>query len=233
MLTTSPISLAEAGIDIPQDLLPAGIADRLRKFATEYCDQEGGCHGPDHSLRVEETALFIGAQMNARQDHLQAAAILHDIGRRFETVSQGAVCHAEKGAEMAYEVLGDCGIAPNDISAICHAIVSHRFRGTNIPESLEARILFDADKLDSIGAIGIGRAFLFAGQIGSRLHNGSRDISGTTSYSTDDTAYREFKVKMCKVKERMLTPIGKQLAQERHDFMEIFFRRLEREIFGS
>ncbi|MEN8256445.1 MAG: HD domain-containing protein [Thermodesulfobacteriota bacterium] len=235
MLTpTANISIAETETDQQtQALLPPEIAHKLQRIAKEYCDEEGGCHGPDHSLRVEETALFIGARMGGRQDILQASAILHDIGRRFETSSQGAICHAEKGAEMSHDILTNCGLVAHDISAICHAIRSHRFRGTNIPETLEAQIIFDADKLDSIGAIGIGRAFLFAGQIGSRLHNGSRDISGTKSYSTEDTAYREFKVKMCKVKDRMLTPVGKQLAIERHDFMKIFFRRLEREIFGS
>lgn len=212
-------------------LSPEQVAS-LRRIARDYCDAEGGCHGPDHSLRVEETALFIGARMGARLDILQAAAILHDIGRGLETTSQGLLCHAEKGAEMARAILTEQGLDADTTQAICHAIDSHRFRGTSIPTSLEARILFDADKLDSIGAIGIGRAFLFAGQIGARLHNGSRDISGTKSYSTEDTAYREFKVKMCRVKERMLTPVGRQLAQERHAFMEIFFQRLETEIFG-
>ncbi len=233
-ITTTNIPFPETVLDHHSEaLLPEDIFNQLQKISKEYCDEEGGCHGPDHSLRVEETALFIGERMGARLDILQAAAILHDIGRRFETSSQGAICHAQRGAEMAREILAQCGLIKNDIEAICHAIRCHRFRGTDIPKSLEAQILFDADKLDSIGAIGIGRAFLFAGQIGSRLHNGSRDISGTQSYSTDDTAYREFKVKMCKVKDRMLTPLGKQLAIERHDFMEIFFRRLEREIFGS
>lgn len=233
MLSTPAISLASSEIDLAQPELHPEIVGKLRRIAKDFCDEEGGCHGPDHSLRVEETALFIGARMGARQDVLQAAAILHDIGRRFETDSQGALCHAEKGAEMARDILTGCDLSKPDITAICHAICCHRFRGTNVPETLEARIIFDADKLDSIGAIGIGRAFLFAGEIGARLHNCNRDISGTKSYSTEDTAYREFKVKMCKVKERMLTSIGKQLAIERHDFMEIFFKRLEREIFGS
>jgi uncharacterized protein len=224
--------LAALKNDLAQPSLAPELLAALRRIAGDYCDAEGGCHGPDHSLRVEQTALFIGAGMGARLDILQAAAILHDIGRRYETTSQGQLCHAEKGAEMAAAILAELGMDADTTQEICHAIGSHRFRGTNIPTSLEARILFDADKLDSIGAIGIGRAFLFAGQIGARLHNGSRDISGTKSYSTNDTAYREFKVKMCRVKERMLTPVGRQLAQERHDFMEIFFQRLETEIFG-
>lgn len=226
------MSLAELKIDLPPTALPLEVAGELRLIAKDFCDEEGGCHGPDHSVRVEKTALFIGAEMGARLDILQASAILHDIGRRYETVSQGTICHAAKGAEMSRHILAKLGISAIDNKAICDAIDSHRFRGRNIPTSLESKILFDADKLDSIGAIGIGRAFLFAGQLGAKLHNGSRDISGTKSYSMEDTAYREFKVKMCKVKDRMITSIGKQLADERHNFMEIFFRRLETEIFG-
>ncbi|MCI5224512.1 MAG: phosphohydrolase, partial [Candidatus Electrothrix sp. AR4] len=95
------------------------------------------------------------------------------------------------------------------------------------------KIIFDADKLDSIGAIGIGRAFLFAGQIGARLHNAEIDPAQTDSYSTEDTAYREFQVKMSKVRDQMLTPVGQGLALRRHEFMETFFVELHREIYGS
>ena len=93
---------------------------------------------------------------------------------------------------------------------------------------------YDADKLDSIGAVGIGRAFLFAGQAGAKLHNESDvDVLACKPYSTEDTAYREFKFKMSKVKDRMLTPEGRRLAAERHRFMEFFFERLERETKGA
>jgi len=103
-----------------------------------------------------------------------------------------------------------------------------------MPQTLEAKILYDADKLDSIGAVGIGRAFLFAGQTGARLHNESDvDILACKPYSKEDTAYREFKFKMSKIKDRMLTPEGKRLAAERHNFMEVFFERLERETKGA
>lgn len=206
---------------------------KLRELAKNYCDSEGGCHGPDHALRVEKTAIYIGRQMGARLDILAAGAILHDIGRRKETSLKGALCHAVYGAELARPILQNLDFAPDDIEAICTTIISHRYRGENIPQSLEAKILFDADKLDSIGAIGIGRAFLFAGEIGAVLHNSSTDISGTKSYTSDDTAYREFKVKMCHIKERMITPLGRELALERHAFMEIFFNRLDKEFFGS
>lgn len=210
--------------------LNADIASDLRRIAADYCDAEGGCHGPDHALRVEKTALYIGRHMGARPDILAASAILHDIGRREETSRKGGICHAVHGAELARPILKKFHFSEHDIDAISHAISCHRYRNDHLPQTAEARILFDADKLDSIGAIGIGRAFLFAGEIGAKLHN--RNLSGTQSYTIEDTAYREFKVKMCKIKDRMLTPIGKKLAQERHSFMEVFFNRLDQEFFG-
>jgi uncharacterized protein len=210
--------------------LGRNLTERLLKILTGYCDQEGGCHGPDHAARVHRMALWIGKEMGADLKVLSAAALLHDVGRRDETRSRGKVCHAGKGAELARVILGELGLGPAMIEKVVHCIAAHRYRSDEKPYSLEAMILFDADKLDSIGAIGIGRAFLFAGEIGARLHNDTGVIEGTEAYSVEDTAYREFKVKMSRIKDGLLTPIGRQLAQERHQFMEMFFARLENEI---
>lgn len=208
------------------------LIDQLRQVSEKFCREEGGSHGPDHSERVFQTAMAIGEAMAARVDILAAAALLHDIGRNKERTSRGKICHADKGAAMARPLLEQLGYCKDDIDAICHCIRAHRFRGKIQPKSLEAKILFDADKLDSIGAIGIGRAFLFAGQIGSRLHNPDVDPATTKSYSTEDTAYREFQVKMSRVKGQMLTPIGQKIASRRHLFMERFFDQLNQEIYG-
>ena len=213
--------------------LGAELTARLRKAAATYCEAEGGCHDLDHADRVYATAIQIGQAMNGRLEIISSAAILHDIGRKDESASKGRICHAARGAELARPILLEHGFKQDDIEAICHCIASHRFRDAKPPLSLEAKIIFDADKLDSIGAIGIGRAFLFAGQIGAKLHNHVIDIQATAPYTVEDTAYREFMVKLCKIRERMLTPIGHQLAEERHQFMKVFFNRLEIEINGG
>lgn len=205
----------------------------LWAISRRYCEEEGGPHGPDHTERVYFTALAIGQTLGARLEILAAAALLHDIGRRFESESKGAVCHARKGAELAQPILAELGFAAADIEAITHCIRAHRFRGQEPPRTREAEILFDADKLDSIGAIGIGRAFLFAGQIGAKLHDAEIDHNSTHAYSREDTAYREFQVKMSRIREQMLTTPGRRMAELRHRFMEIFFDELNREIYGS
>jgi len=219
-----------------EDDYPLGVelTEKIRRLADPYHDGMGGCHGPDHTERVHKTALHLGRLMEARLDVLSAAALLHDIGRMYETREQGKICHAEKGAELALDILEKLSFAPSTIDEIAHCIETHRYRGDNIPKTLEAKILYDADKLDSIGAVGIGRAFLFAGQTGAKLHNDTDvDILDCKPYSKEDTAYREFKFKMSKIKDRMLTPEGRRLAEERHVFMEVFFERLERETKGA
>ncbi|MBW2522101.1 MAG: HD domain-containing protein [Deltaproteobacteria bacterium] len=214
--------------------LGVGLTQKLRQLADPYHDGMGGCHGPDHTERVHKTALHIGRLMGAKLDVLSGAALLHDIARKQETLEQGRICHAEKGAELAREILAQLDLAPDLIEEIAHCIETHRYRGERLPKTLEAKILYDADKLDSIGAVGIGRAFLFAGQTGARLHNeGDVDILACKPYSREDTAYREFRFKMSKIRNRVLTPEGKRIAAERHEFMELFFERLEREIKGA
>lgn len=215
--------------------LPLGIelTGKLRAFAAAYCIEEGGCHGPDHAERVHATALAMGRDLGADLEIISGAALLHDIGRAEESRSRGQLCHAALGAKMAEAILAELGFTAEASAAICHCIATHRYRDDTRPESLEAQILFDADKLDSLGAIGIGRAFLFAGQVGARLHNDERALADSLAYSLEDTAYREFKVKLCRLPERMLTPIGQRLAGERQQFMQDFFSRLDAEIWGG
>lgn len=209
--------------------LASDLLERLIALSHSYCATEGGSHGPDHSLRVLHTALAIGQQMDGQVHILTPAALLHDIGRKEESLSQGRICHAKRGAELAAPLLNNLGYSAADIDAICHCIRTHRYRGGLQPLTIEAKILFDADKLDSIGAVGIGRAFLFAGQIGSRLHNPETEPSATLPYSLEDTAYREFRVKMSRVRDQMLTPVGRSMAEQRHTFMQTFFDQLTKE----
>jgi len=133
---------------------------------------------------------------------------------------------------MAGKILKAHGVDKKTIARVIHCIQAHRFRKGAVPVSQEARILFDADKLDSIGAVGIGRAFLFAGEVGARLHDKDVDIYKTKPYTKEDTAYREYLVKLGKVKDRIFTPEGKRIARDRHEFMVEFFERLNRETDG-
>jgi len=192
-----------------------------------------GSHDWEHTLRVIRLCEHIGPIEKADMPVLLIAASLHDIGRCQQDKSNGKICHAEIGAEMAQAIISDLSLSEKENSNIIGCIRTHRFRGKHIPETIEAKVLFDADKLDSIGAVGIARAYLFAGELGARLHNPENNIQNTKSYSRDDTGFREFKVKLCKIKDRILTPEGCRMAKQRHDFMVIFFQRFIEEYNGN
>ncbi len=207
--------------------------DEIREFAARCFSNARGSHDWDHTERVYNLCMHIGRVEGADLEVLEIAAYLHDVGRSYEDESKGAVCHAEKGAEMARELLSKHPISDEQKANIIHCIRSHRFRGDHQPESLEAKVLFDSDKLDAIGAVGIARAFLFAGEVGAKLHNPYIEPEDTEPYGEEDTGYREYKLKLSRIKERMLTGEGRRMAEERHTFMEMFFQRLTEEYEGT
>lgn len=208
--------------------------EEITAFVKKSLNGLPGSHDWDHTRRVRNLCMHIGRVEGADLVILEIAALLHDVGRRDQDASRGRVCHAERGEEIARDLLEDYPLSRAQRTNILHCIRSHRFRGNHRPETIEARILFDADKLDAIGAIGTGRAFMFAGEVGARLHNPAVDPKETAPYTEEDTGYREFRLKLSKIKDRMLTPEGRRLAEERHAFMEAFFERfLEEYRLGS
>ena len=207
------------------NMAPEQALDQVKAFARRCFDKASGSHDWDHTLRVFRLCEMMGPAENADMDVLGAAAYLHDIGRALQDASNGAICHAEKGAQMAGPMVEALPLSKKQKQNIIHCIRSHRFRNHHKPATTEAKVLFDADKLDAVGAVGVARAFLFAGEVGARLHNPDLDAESTRPYSVDDTGYREFKVKLCKIKDRMLTAEGRKWARERHAFMDDFFNR--------
>ena len=209
------------------------LINRIKKIAKSYFDSARGSHDWEHTLRVCKLCERIGPAEGVDMDVLLSAAYLHDIGRWYQDTSNGAVCHAEKSAQLAEPLLNGLPLSDIQKQNIVHCIKSHRFRGLNAPQTPEAKVLFDADKLDAIGAVGVARAYLFAGEVGARLHNPDADINNTRPYSKDDTGFREYKVKLCKIKKHILTREGRKLAGERHRFMENFFTRFLEEYEGK
>jgi len=209
------------------------LLHEVKSSAQVHFENARGSHAWDHTLRVFQLCKHIGAVEGAEMGVLLSAAYLHDIGRCYQDAANGTLCHAEKGAELALPILNRLPLEDVHRENILHCIRSHRFRGNNTPRSLEAKILFDADKLDSIGAVGVARAFLFAGEVGARLHSPEVNPEDTLSYSVDDTGYREFKIKLIHIKDRILTAEGKRLADERHAYMVEFFNRFLTEYGGE
>ncbi|HPW18444.1 MAG TPA: HD domain-containing protein, partial [Candidatus Aminicenantes bacterium] len=211
---------------------PALVA-RVREEARAFFRGARGSHDWDHTERVRRLALRIGRRERADLGVLELAALLHDIGREEEDRSRGRVCHGRVGAALARRILEDYGCEPAVVRAVAEAVRTHRFRRGGAPRTPEARALFDADKLDSIGAVGVGRAFQFAGEVGARLHDKAIDVRRTKPYTREDTAYREYLVKLGRVRDRMTTGEGRRIAAGRHRFMAAFFARLNKETDGA
>jgi uncharacterized protein len=216
-----------------QPSLPEDVFVRVENVAREFFSDASGSHDWDHTMRVYRLGLRIAEIEGADLDVVRVAALLHDIGRAQQDASNGKVCHAGQGARMAREIIHDLPLAVDQKENIVHCIRTHRFRGNHRPETIEARALFDADKLDSIGAVGVARAYLFAGEIGARLHSPEVDIQDSKPYTENDTGYREYRLKLRKIRTRMLTEAGKKMADERHKFMETFFERFLTEYEGK
>jgi uncharacterized protein len=179
-------------------------------------------HDFDHVLRVYRLAERIGQAEGADMEVLRTATLLHDIARPDQDAGRVAE-HAAEGARRARQILA--GQSAEFIEAVAHAIEAHRFRVGRPPQTLEAKILYDADKLDAIGAVGIARAFAYGAHQGQRLW-APPDADG-------HTAMKEFAVKLSKVKSTLFTRTARAIAEERHAFMVEFFERMAAEVAGD
>jgi len=209
------------------------LAAAVKAEAAKFFSGKQGSHDWDHTLRVLENCRAIGKELGADMVTLELAAYLHDTGRAEESKSRGKVSHAQIGAETAQKILKKLGADKERISVVVHCVEYHRSKDDLVPESLEAKILFDADKLDALGAVGIARLFLFANEVGAGLHNKETDLAKTDAYSSEDTAFREFYLSDRFLKEKMMTDTGKRLATARHDFMVEYFAHLFEEVGAS
>ena len=192
---------------------------------------DDSAHDKEHIYRVLYNALLIaGDTQDVDYDVLITACLLHDIGRR-EQFEDPEVCHAAAGAEKAYRFLLEQGFAEDFAEKIKQCIQTHRFRKSIQPQSIEAKILFDADKLDVTGAIGIARTLLYRGSVTEPLYTVLPD--GTISDGAQDAGpsfFREYKYKLEKLYDRFYTEKGAQLAQTRRAGAVSFYENLYREV---
>ena len=204
-------------------------------------------HAMEHVMRVYNLCLHLAKhELNVDLDILKTAALLHDIARVKEFNDKtGSIDHSALGAEMAEKIVGTLGYSEEKIAHVKHCIAAHRFRGKVKPQTKEAKILFDADKLDVLGAIGVARSFMIAGQYGQKIYS---DISiqeylkdnvvgekadGRVRDISKHTPDLEFELKFKHVLERLYTQKAREIAKERVQFMENFFEKLKREIKGE
>ncbi|MFF0828333.1 HD domain-containing protein [Brevibacillus sp. NPDC003359] len=197
--------------------LPAVLVAEAQKLF----DGQDPAHDWQHNLRVMAMCERIGREEGANMEVLRLAALLHDIGRAEER--QKGECHAEISARLAGEWLSERSMTEAFISRVQSAILAHRFRKERPPHTLEEKILFDADKLDSIGAIGVARVFAYTGVIGQPIQSDDPN---------QHTPYKEYTWKLQRIKDKLFTKTAQKIAEDRHRFMTNFFEQWEWEVTG-
>jgi len=192
-------------------------------------------HGFDHVLRVTILAERLARAEGADVEIVRAAALLHDArppGQEHPEDLRRSNHHQES-AGLAAEVLSADGWPIEKILAVQHCILAHRFRDDFTRRStLEAEVLYDADKLDAIGAVGVARAIAYALNAGMPFYARPSPgfvVNGVLDPGEPHSAYHEYLFKLVKIRDRLNTKTAQRWAEERQNRMVAFFQGLAEE----
>jgi uncharacterized protein len=215
----------------------------LLELARQFMADEGSedaAHDYDHLVRVIALADRIQGTEGGDLPTIWAAVALHDIGQVREHHHGGD--HALIGAELAAELLKDTPFPQETIPAVQQAIREHRMTGGIAPQTLEGRILYDADKIDCLGAIGIGRLYCITGRYNQKVYAPVPDdivepidphMVRLLRRRPDYSPSIEFQLLFADLPEHMTTSTGRAMARERFVYMQEFFSRLRLEVEGK
>ena len=204
-------------------------------------------HDLDHTFRVYNNCIRISKDVDKVDlEVLKYAALLHDIARVEEdNDNSGKIDHSLLGAEQAREILTKLGKNEEFIEKVCSAIKTHRYRNNLKPQTIEGKILYDADKLDVIGIIGICRSYMIAGEYNQKIYNDTdiseyiktnlegQKASGKIKDISLHSPNIEFLTKDINIPNTMFTKTGKRLARNRIKKRQKFFDNLKDEINGN
>jgi len=193
-------------------MLNKNFISKVRKFALDN-SKEDDIHGFLHTERVLNLCLHIGKNLGANLLILEIAALLHDIGRNNKREKIFNKNHAELSSEIASKFLNSYNfeISQEDFKNIIHTIRSHSFSNNSKPQTLEAKILSDADKLDALGAIGLYRT------IGFTVKNNGNLID----------VINHLEEKILKLKDKLYLDISKKIAEKRHKIILDFYNQIK------
>lgn len=187
-------------------------------------------HDRLHIYRVLYHAVEIAKNYNVDNEVLIAATLLHDIGRE-EQFRDPRLDHAVVGASKARVFLEKQTWAKEKVDHVCDCIRTHRFRSDSQPVTIEARILFDADKLDVTGAIGIARTLVYKGAVGQKLY--SVNDAGMVVHGHEDnepTFFREYTYKLEGLYSKFYTQVAGEMAKKRMEAAKRYYEDISNEM---
>jgi uncharacterized protein len=208
---------------MPHDLLARfapfeALAADLIEVATAGDD---GAHDLSHIVRVFRNAMRIQAEEGGDAEVLAAAVLLHDCVA-VEKNAPNRKQASRLAADKASEILRSRGWGVERVEAIAHAILSHSFSANITPGTLEAKILQDADRLDSLGAVGVARTFYTAGRMGSALYDTADPVGEKRTLDDNAFCLDHFETKLLHLASGFKTKTGARLASERHRRLKEF-----------
>lgn len=187
-------------------------------------------HDCQHIYRVLYHALEISESYELDMDVLVAAALLHDIGREAQ-FRDAKINHAKEGATMAYNYLLDLGWSNEQATHVKECIITHRFRSNNQPKTMEAKIIFDADKLDVTGAIGIARTIAYKGVVAQPMYSVGEDGHVLSGDGLEmPSFFREYHFKLKKLYNRFYTDEAHAMAITREKASQAFYLAIYKEM---
>ena len=209
------------------------IIDDALRFVKNIFKGESSGHDYFHTLRVYNTATKIAEKENADLKIVQLSALLHDV----DDIKLSPETHEEK--KIAVTFLKGHGVKEEEIGKICRIIDEVSFKGTDsvVSTTKEGKCVQDADRLDTIGAIGIARAFAYGGSHNRVMHDPEEkpalNMNGDEYRKHISTTINHFYEKLFLLKDLMNTPTAKEIAEEREEYMKSFLAQFLAEWDGK
>lgn len=207
----------------------------VETYEKQFCEfielemQQDLAHDLNHVLRVVKTAKQLCKLEGAKLEVVLPAAYLHDCFS-FAKNHPDRASSSKVAADKALTYLGEIGYPQEYFSQISHAIVAHSFSANVKPETLEAQIVQDADRLDALGAIGIARCLQVSTNLGVSLYHSADPFARHRELNDKLHSVDHFYVKLLKLKDSMNTPSAKEEAERRTAFMQTYLKQLDSEI---
>jgi uncharacterized protein len=213
---------------------PIQWQQRFESWLDEHHASEDSAHDISHFRRVWMTARKIMIHHQADPLVVLTACYFHDIvslPKNHPERSQSSRLAARKTRDILHRDFQD--FPPDRFAAVEHAIEAHSFSAGIAPQSIEAKIVQDADRLEALGAIGLARVFAVSGGLGVALFDAEDPFADARSLDDRAFALDHFQTKLLRLPDTMQTDVGRELAQHNADFLVHFMAKLSAELQGD